>query len=70
MAARDFYRDAAAMGGRRTAHVRAYGGVYRLLNVVNPALEVINRGKHPRPGRRVCRCAQARARSAQLLFGR
>jgi len=50
MAARDFYRDAAAMGG--VAHlrtVRAYGAVYRLLNVVNPALEVINRGKHPRP---------------------
>jgi putative CocE/NonD family hydrolase len=50
MAARDFYRDAAAMGG--AAHlrtVRAYGAVYRLLNVVNPALEVINRGKHPRP---------------------
>jgi uncharacterized protein len=50
MAARDFYRDAAAMGG--TPHlrtVRAYGSVYRLLNIVNPALEVINLGKHPRP---------------------
>jgi putative CocE/NonD family hydrolase len=50
MAARDFYRDAAAMGGApHLRTVRAYGGVYRLLNVVNPALEVINRGKHPRP---------------------
>ena len=50
MAARDFYRDAAAMGGApHLRTVRAYGGVYRLLNIVNPALEVINRGKHPRP---------------------
>jgi uncharacterized protein len=50
MAARDFYRDAAAMGGApHLRTVRAYGATYRLLNVVNPALEVINRGKHPRP---------------------
>jgi uncharacterized protein len=50
MAARDFYRDAAAMGGApHLRTVRAYGSVYRLLNVVNPALEVINLGKHPRP---------------------
>ncbi len=50
MAARDFYRDAAAMGGvPHLRTVRAYGGVYRLLNVVNPLLEVLNRGKHPRP---------------------
>ncbi len=50
MAARDFYRDAAAMGGApHLRTVRAYGGVYNLLNVVNPMLEVINRGKHPRP---------------------
>jgi uncharacterized protein len=50
MAARDFYRDAAAMGGApHLRTVRAYGAVYRLLNVVNPALEAVNRGKHPRP---------------------
>lgn len=50
MAARDFYRDAAAMGGApHLRTVRAYGSVYRLLNVVNPALEVIHLGKHPRP---------------------
>ena len=50
MSARDFYRDAAAMGGApHLRTVRAYGAVYRLLNVVNPALEVINPGKHPRP---------------------
>src|SRR5277367_4061376 len=50
MAARDFYRDAAAMGGApHLRTVRAYGAIYRLLNVVNPALEVINLGKDPRP---------------------
>jgi uncharacterized protein len=50
MAARDFYRDAAAMGGApHLRTVRAYDAVYRLLNIVNPALEVINLGKHPRP---------------------
>src|ERR1700754_739948 len=50
MAASDFYRDAAAMGGApHLRTVRAYGAVYRLLNIVNPAVEVINRGKHPRP---------------------
>jgi predicted acyl esterase len=50
MAARDFYRDTAAMGGApHVRTVRAYGSVYRLLNIVNPALEVINLGKHPRP---------------------
>ncbi|MGC2796063.1 MAG: CocE/NonD family hydrolase, partial [Mycobacterium sp.] len=50
MSARDFYRDAAAMGGvPHLRTVRAYAAVYRLLNVVNPALEVITRGKHPRP---------------------
>ena len=50
MSARDFYRDAAAMGGApHLRTVRAYGALYRLLNVVNPALEVVNLGKHPRP---------------------
>ena len=50
MAARDFYRDAAAMGGiPHLRTVRAYGGVYRLLNVVNPTLELFTRGGHTRP---------------------
>jgi uncharacterized protein len=50
MAACDFYRDAATMGGvSHLRTVRAYGGIYRLLNIVNPALEVIHLGKHPRP---------------------
>jgi putative CocE/NonD family hydrolase len=50
MAAHDFYRDAAAMGGiPHLRTVRAYGAVYTLLNVVNPAVEMLTRGKHPRP---------------------
>jgi putative CocE/NonD family hydrolase len=50
MAAHDFYRDAAGMGGApHLGTVRAYVAIYRLLNVVNPALEVVNLGKHPRP---------------------
>src|ERR1700742_3612187 len=49
MAARDFYRDAAAMGGApHLRTVRAYGGIYRLLNIVNPALEAISCGKDSR----------------------
>ena len=57
MAARDFYRDAAAMGGApHLRTVRAYGAIYRLLNVVNPVLEVItslstrSRGPADSPG--------------------
>jgi putative CocE/NonD family hydrolase len=50
MAACDFYRDAAAMGGvPHLRTVRAYGALYRLLNIVNPALEFLTRGGHPRP---------------------
>ena len=50
MAARDFYRDAAAMGGvPHLRTVRAYGAIYNLLNVVNPTLELITRGRHTRP---------------------
>ncbi|MEB3022048.1 CocE/NonD family hydrolase [[Mycobacterium] crassicus] len=50
MAANDFYRDAAAMGGAphlRTVH--AYGSVYRLLNLINPTLEFLTPGGHARP---------------------
>ncbi|MDH6195463.1 putative CocE/NonD family hydrolase [Mycobacterium frederiksbergense] len=50
MAANDFYRDVVTMGGvphMRT--VRAYGSLYSLLNVVNPALEFAKRGAHERP---------------------
>jgi hypothetical protein len=50
MAAHDFYRDAAAMGGVPHMRViRAYGATYSLLNVINPTLELIARGRHPRP---------------------
>jgi putative CocE/NonD family hydrolase len=50
MAANDFYRDAAAMGGvPHLRTVRAYGAIYRLLNVVNPTIELLARGGHPRP---------------------
>lgn len=50
MAARDFYRDAAAMGGiPHLRTVRAYGATYRLLNVINPTLELFHRGGHARP---------------------
>src|SRR6201998_1104345 len=50
MAAHDFYRDAVTMGGvPHLRTVRAYGAVYRLLNVVNPTLEFLARGGHPRP---------------------
>ncbi|MEB3030570.1 CocE/NonD family hydrolase [[Mycobacterium] nativiensis] len=50
MAANDFYRDAATMGGvshLRTVH--GYGSVYRLLNLINPTLEFFTPGGHARP---------------------
>jgi len=50
MAANDFYRDVAAMGG--LAHlpvVRGYAASYVFLNVFNSALEAVTRGGHPRP---------------------
>ena len=66
MAANDFYRDAAAMGG--VPHMRAvqgYGSTYRLLNIVNPSLEYLTRGDHERPAREVWpRCASADATNA------
>src|SRR5246500_4080976 len=50
MAAHDFYRDAVTMGGvPHLRTVRAYGAIYRLLNVINPTLEFLARGGHPRP---------------------
>src|SRR6201998_1561518 len=50
IAAHDFYRDASAMGGvPHLRTVRAYGATYRLLNVINPTLEFLARGGHPRP---------------------
>ncbi|HEU0189859.1 MAG TPA: CocE/NonD family hydrolase [Mycobacterium sp.] len=50
MAANDFYRDAAGMGGvPHLRTVRAYAGVYGLLNVLNPTLEFLLPGRHPWP---------------------
>jgi uncharacterized protein len=70
MAARDFYRDAAAMGGApHLRTVRAYGGVYRLLNIVNPVLEVLNRGKHPRPRAGGFAAVRERGRAQRNYFG-
>jgi putative CocE/NonD family hydrolase len=69
MAARDFYRDAATMGGApHLRTVRAYGGVYRLLNVVNPVLEVLNRGKHPRPRAGGFAAVRKRGRAQRSYF--
>ena len=54
MAARDFYRDAASMGGVPHLHaVRGYGAIYNLLNVVNPTLELLTRGTRTRGPARV-----------------
>jgi len=69
MAARDFYRDAAAMGGApHLRTVRAYGGVYQLLNFVNPVLEVLNRGKHPRPRAGGFAAVRKRGRAQRSYF--
>ncbi|MGH3544097.1 MAG: CocE/NonD family hydrolase, partial [Mycobacterium sp.] len=69
MAARDFFRDAAAMGGvphLRTA--RAYGATYRLLNVLNPTLELLTRGGHPRPRAGGFAAVRQRGRDQQRYF--
>lgn len=50
MAANDFYRDVATMGGAtHMPAVRGYGAVYSMLNVINPTLEFLARGGHERP---------------------
>lgn len=50
MAANDFYRDVASMGGMLHLFiVRAFGSMFSVLNVVNPLIELINRGQHQRP---------------------
>jgi putative CocE/NonD family hydrolase len=70
MAAHDFYRDAAGMGGvvhLRT--VRAYGAVYTLLNVLNPTLELVARGGHPRPRAGGVAAVRQRGRDQRRYFG-
>ena len=69
MAANDFYRDVVTMGGvphMRT--VRAYGAVYSLLNVVNPALEFAKRGSHDRPRAGGLAAVRQRGRDQRTYF--
>ncbi len=70
MAAHDFYRDAVTMGGvPHLRTVRAYGAIYRLLNVVNPALEFLARGGHPRPRAGGFAAVRQRGRDQRRYFG-
>lgn len=70
MAAHDFYRDAAGMGGvPHLRTIRAYGGVYRLLNVINPTLEFFTRGGHPRPRAGGLAAVRQRGRDQRGYFG-
>lgn len=69
MAARDFYRDAAGMGGApHLRTVRAYEALYTLLNVVNPTLEVLTRGDHERPRLGGVAAVRQRARDQRKYF--
>ncbi|RAU98708.1 peptidase S15 [Mycolicibacter senuensis] len=70
MAANDFYRDVAAMGG--TPHlpaVRGYGAVYSLLNLVNPTLEFFTPGGHERPRSGGLAAVRQRGRDQRSYFG-
>ena len=69
MSARDFYRDAAAMGGApHLRTVRAYGGVYQPAQCRQPgAGGDQSRQASTAAGRWHRRCAQARTRSARFL---
>lgn len=69
MAARDFYRDAATMGGVPHLHaVRGYGSVYTLLNLVNPTLEWLARGGHARPRSGGLAAVRQRGRDQRRYF--
>lgn len=70
MAANDFYRDAAAMGG--TPHlptVRGYGALYTMLNVINPTLEFFVPGGHPRPRAGGIAAVRQRGKDQRDYFG-
>lgn len=70
MAANDFYRDAAAMGGApHLATVRGYGALYTMLNVINPTLEFFIRGGHPRPRAGGLAAVRQRGRDQRGYFG-
>lgn len=70
MAANDFYRDVAAMGGApHLPAVRGYGAVYSLLNVLNPTLEFLNPGGHPRPRAGGLAAVRQRGKDQRGYFG-
>ena len=70
MAANDFYRDAAAMGGvPHLRTVRGYGALYTMLNVINPTLEFFTRGGHPRPRAGGLAAVRQRGRRQRGYFG-
>jgi len=69
MAANDFYRDVAAMGGApHLVAVRGYGAVYSMLNVINPALEFVTPGGHPRPRSGGLAAVRQRGRDQRKFF--
>lgn len=70
MAANDFYRDVAAMGGApHLPAVRGYGAVYSLLNVINPTLEFFTPGGHERPRAGGLAAVRQRGRDQRGYFG-
>lgn len=70
MAANDFYRDAAAMGGApHLPTVRGYGALYTLLNVISPTLEFFTPGGHPRPRSGGLAAVRQRGRDQRGYFG-
>ncbi|WP_250149548.1 CocE/NonD family hydrolase [Mycolicibacter acidiphilus] len=70
MAANDFYRDAAAMGGApHLPTVQGYGALYTMLNVINPTLEFLTPGDHPRPRAGGIAAVRQRGRDQRDYFG-
>jgi putative CocE/NonD family hydrolase len=70
MAANDFYRDVAAMGGApHLPAVRGYGAVFALLNVVNPTLEFFTPGGHERPRAGGLAAVRQRGKDQRGYFG-
>lgn len=70
MAANDFYRDVATMGGvLHLPAVRGYGAVYSLLNLINPALEFVTPGGHARPRAGGLAAVRQRGKDQRSYFG-
>lgn len=71
LAATDFYRDAAGMGGvPHMPLVRGYGELYRLLNVVNPMMEALTPGGHDRPRAGGLAAVRDRGRAQRAYFAK